>query len=350
MTAVEGVRAKRFPTDAERADMLKSVDELVFLKCKPFMRVAGGVSHDIARNRDDSGFKDAVQACRLMLWQVSGKFDLDGRAGWFTFAYKAVTHALARHREEFSKSTLRGRAYHLEDSFGWAAVTDPHAADVPEHDADGDFDPDELDTVERSLSAVHHAMFAPMLEVLTPAQQRLVEMVVFQRLTLPRVADQLGQKLDVVEKNFRGVLTRLHAKGLLTDEMASAYKVTIRKTTPQREWQAGEKDRFLAAVQTGRTAADVAEAFNVTVARVRNTRRNIAAILARHARAEAPYAKREGLTSWPADEQERYHAVIRSDRPNQDIADEFRVDYRRVNAARKALSARGVAAVEPCPA
>ncbi len=180
-------------------------------------------------------------------------------------------------KDAFHQSTLRGQigGTGLDVQY----VADTHPADEPDDEADA-IDPDELDTVERSLNAVHRAMFAPVLGVLTPAQRRLAEMVVFRRLSLPQVADQLGHKLDIVEKSFRGVLTRLRAAGVLTDEMAAKFGVTIRVPTPMRKWAFGEKERFLAAVKSDRPAAEIAEEFNVGVARVYAVRRTLVAILA----------------------------------------------------------------------
>lgn len=329
MTAVEGVRAKRFPTDAERADMLASVEKMVLARCQKFVRTPSRDSD--WGNQDVSDFDHAAQTCRLILWKVAAAFDLDGRSKWSTFAYNAVTHATARCLKAFHKSTRRGESIHLDELRMWDEVAD--ADDGPD-----DFDPDELDTVERSLSAVHRATLVPALEVLTLSQRRLAEMVAFRRLTLPQVADQLGQKLDIVEKSFRSLLSRLHDAGVVTDEMAAAYGVTIRRPTPKRQWQPGEEDRFLDAVKTNRTQADIAFEFNVIPGRVGATRRNIAAILAAHARAKEPYVKRERLAGWPADEQERFRAALASDRPDYDIA-EFRVDPRRVQDGRKSRAA-----------
>ena len=299
----------------------------------------------------------------MFLWKVAGTFRPDGAAKWPTFAHNAILLALRRFKESFHQSTLRGKIQDV--GFDIGRVPDPCPADEPDDESDA-IDPDELDTVERSMIAVHRAMFAPVMAVVTPAQQRLAEMVVFRRLSLPQVADQLGQKLSIVENNFRGVLTRLHAKGVLSEEMAVKFGVTIRKNTPMRKWAFGEKDKFLTAVKSDRSPADIAAEFGVPVARVTGVRRNIVAILASHAKrreaADRPkkqqkqraYVRREKFVFWPAEEKERFRAAITSDRSNNDIAAEFRIDYRRVYQWRKPRPSRSLIearrSADPCPA
>lgn len=351
-----------YATDEQKAEMVASVEGMILSKCVQFVR------RERRHERDNSTFDDAAQECRLYLWKLAGTFRLDGPAKWSSFAHHAIVLALRRFKESWYESTLQGRVQDVFIDMGY--VADPRPADEPDDEAET-IDPDELDTVERSLDAVRRAMFAPVLETLTPAQRRLAEMVVFGRLSLPQVADQLGHKLNIVEKNFRGVLTRLHAKGVVTDEMAAKFGVTIRKPTPMRKWAFGEEDRFLTAVKSDRSPADIAAEFGVRAARVTAVRRNIVAILARHAkrreaadrpkkqRAYAPkqqvaYVRRERFVFWPAEEKERFRAAITSDRCNHDIAAEFRIDYRRVYQWRKPRPSRALIearrSADPCPA
>ena len=315
--------------------MLKAVEGMVVAKCKQFLRSGRG------NCLDTSAFDDAAQDCRMYLWKVAGTFRPDGPAKWSTFAYTAVGHVVKRIKDDVTESTLRGQIDEINFDMGY--LTDPRPSD--ESGESDESDGIDLDTVERYLGAVHRAMFAPILEVLTPSQQRLVELVVFRRLSLPQVADQLGQKLNIVEKNFRGVLSRLHARGVLTEEMAATFGVTIRKLTPARAWAVGEKDLFLAAVQSDRSTADIAAAFGVPVPRVAGVRRNLVSVLATHAkRKEAaerrPLAKRGQVDSWPADEKDRFLVAITSDRSDADIAAEFRIPPARVRHRRGVRPAR----------
>lgn len=341
--------------------MLKAVEGMVVAKCKQFLRSGRG------NCLDTSAFDDAAQDCRMYLWKVAGTFRPDGPAKWSTFAYTAVGHVVKRIKDDVTESTLRGQIDEI--NFDMGHLTDPRPSD--ESGESDESDGIDLDTVERYLGAVHRAMFAPILEVLTPSQQRLVELVVFRRLSLPQVADQLGQKLNIVEKNFRGVLSRLHAKGVLSEEMAAKFGVTIRKNKPMRKWAFGEKDKFLTAVKSDRSPADIAAEFGVPVARVTAVRRNIVAILASHAkrreaadrpkkqRVYAPkkqvaYVKREKFVFWPAEEKERFRAAIQSDRSHDDIAAEFSIDPNRVYECRKPRPSRALIearrSADPCPA
>ena len=250
---------------AERkAAMIESVEGIIAARCRQFVRHAPG------DRSDHSAAEDAAQACRLALWTLADRFDPAGVAKWSTFAYPAIGHAVARFREEAYAFTLRGQCGTVGHDIDFKSATPPDAGDIG---ADGD----EFDALERSLAAVRRVMFADHLNALTANQRRLVEMVVFGGLTLPQVADQLGQKLSIVELTFRGTVERLRSRGLIPAALVAKLGITPRPTRPAKKWAAGEKDAFLAAARSARPAGEVAAEFGLGSARVTTIRRRLRA-------------------------------------------------------------------------
>ena len=253
----------------QKVAMIESVEKIIAARCKQFVRPAPG------GRSDHSAAEDAAQACRLALWALADRFDPAGVAKWSTFAYPAIGHALARFREEAYGFTMRGQCAAIGHDIEFKSATPPGAGDTGEGviDTDGD----EFDALDRSLAAVRRVMFADHLNALSPTQRRLVEMVVFGGLTLPQVADQLGQKLSIVELTFRGTVERLRAEGLIPAALVAELGITPRPVRPAKKWAAGEKAAFLAAAQSARPARDVAAEFGLLLARVTATRRRLRA-------------------------------------------------------------------------
>ena len=110
-----------------------------------------------------------------------------------------------------------------------------------------------------------------------PACGPSVEAVVFDRLTLPQVADRLGHKLSIVENNFRTAVARLHDAGVFTAEQATAFGVTIRRPQEPKRFEGEERQRYEAALRSDRPAVEIAAEFGVKPERVNANRRAIAA-------------------------------------------------------------------------
>ena len=248
-----------YPDAKQKAKMIEAVEGIIITQCAAFSRW----SED--GQRDTSVSDDAAQACRLRLWTAAGKFRLGGRAKWSTFAHTVVGFVVKQVRDNFFEATLRGQCHAAGRDIDF--VVD--AADPADDDGPAD---DDTDALAGSLAAVRRVMFADHLAALTPAQRRLVEMVVFDGLTLAQVADQLGQKLCIVELTFRGTVERLRAKGLIPADVAAKWGIVPRPVRPAKVWAAGEKASFHAAANSDRPAAEIAAEFGVSIPRVTSTR------------------------------------------------------------------------------
>ncbi len=257
-------------TDAEKADMLQSAEGMIHGAALKFRR------QRTKTLSDESDYEDCAQAIRLQLWEHMGAFRPDGPAKWTTWAHHAIDFAVKRFMGERHKAVLYGQArQQYEGECESLSTCDPEYDD--EAELEGQIDGDELDATGAYLTGVRRLVHADKLACLTESQRVIVEAVVFERLTLPQVADRLNRKLSIVEISFRAAVAKLHATGHVTDEQVTEHGVTLRTASKPKYLSGDERRAYEAALLTDRPGADIAAEFGVTAQRVSANRQKIRA-------------------------------------------------------------------------
>ncbi|HEX3152818.1 MAG TPA: sigma-70 family RNA polymerase sigma factor [Gemmataceae bacterium] len=198
----------------ERAKMIEGNRALI----KKLVREGGVHSND----RDD-----VIQDVMLTLWKSFDNYD-PMIAKFSTFTHHVARHAIL---EYVSQRSIRPQLISVERS-----VDPPDGSEDGEGAASGDSDEvfglDDWNQIFRPAAVDAIATKAR----LSAGYRRLLKMFA-DRLTAPEIADQLGQKLSVVEINMRPLVRKLVASDALPAELVERFAAwkEVDKINPARK-------------------------------------------------------------------------------------------------------------------
>ncbi len=189
-------------TDAERADLLASVEGLIIAKVG---------AADFRRSERD----DACQEIRLSVWRATATYD-PARGAKPTSYFGAVVETVIRRL----RAVAADRAHALPTQHDDA---DNDMGRLPDPRPGDDAAADPVDAALTGLIATGTAVgYAAVLDGLPPGYRRLVGFVVLDKLTVGQIAARLSHPLKSVRANLRAAVERLAAAGHVPADVAAS--------------------------------------------------------------------------------------------------------------------------------
>lgn len=206
-------------SQAERWKMVESLKGMVNAAVRGRRGVASRVP---GWTTEDS--EDLTQDINLMLWKYSENFDPSRGVKWVSYAFPIIDRAA---KNAVTSKLNRPEVQAEFDDFDHQ----PSPESAP--------DLDEPDTADALHGAVQHQLARGILDKIPAGYRRLVERVVFERLTAEQIAEQDGYPVKSVRANIKGALRWMHSHGLAA--MLTADQVR-HATAPARPMD-NEKNR-----------------------------------------------------------------------------------------------------------
>ncbi|MFO0802008.1 MAG: sigma-70 family RNA polymerase sigma factor [Gemmataceae bacterium] len=209
-------------SQAERWKMVESLAKMVAGAVGKVRRAVPGWT---AEDSDD-----LTQDINLQLWKFSESFDPDRGVKWVTYAFPII--------DRTAKNAAAARMNRPEVQ---GELDDLKQRPAPESAPDLD----EPDTADDLHGAVQHQLAQGILDKMPAGYRRLVERVVFERLTAEQIAEQDGHPVKSTRANIKAALRWMHSHGLAA--MVTADQV--RHATAPANPTANEKAKQRAAEQ-----------------------------------------------------------------------------------------------------
>jgi RNA polymerase sigma factor (sigma-70 family) len=271
------------PSRAAREAMLAGVEKLILSRVCAF-----GVP---APDRED-----VVADIQCKLWELSERFDPDGSAKWSTF--------VATVAGTMCKAWLSDRAEGVRAGVEAAGeiidLLTPGPASVAGSGDDGDED-DLAGHAGAVALAVRRQLAGPALAGLTPGVRRLVEQVVFDRLTVEQIAEQSGQPPRIVRTNLQAALGQLARAGRLPAALAARFGFDPDALAARVDKQAGaartaaRRELVAEALALGLTPTKIAAELGESVSAVTRDAHRLNGVRPKSSKAKPK------VREWPAD-------------------------------------------------
>ncbi|AWM39359.1 RNA polymerase sigma factor [Gemmata obscuriglobus] len=261
-------------TKAEREAMLMQVQKAIGAEVR-----CSGI---VPRHRED-----VEQDVQVAVWQATEKFDATRGVKWSTYAIGVMKNTLknwkANHHHE-DDGSIRNKDSDYFDKFAWPQDQAPSG-----HHTEDD-EPLDDETMGTLATEVRRTLAGGVLSKLGAGHRRLVELVVFDRLSPDQIAVQLGHPLKSVRVNLKAAVRALCRIGF-TQHAVSAEEIdnaTTSKVPAEQRQRSNELNRkrshlaVNAQVVNHLDEAARADGFTAELARLDDdTRTVVKALLAR---------------------------------------------------------------------